>query len=117
MLDRKNSVNLKNPRAEAKRSTGDIRFDCPTVGCQLESDTSVFVQLHGKPGGTLEECRLLLKNEKNNRLPLAGAANGSEICVKGPSGDIALLVISTKSTAMPDIAFLQGDLTIWRGAA
>lgn len=117
MLDRKNSVNLKNPRAEAKRSTGDIRFDCPTVGCQLESDTSVFVQLHGKPGGTLEECRLLLKNEKNNRLPLAGAANGSEICVKGPSGDIALLVISTKSTAMPEIAFLQADLTIWRGAA
>ncbi|MFD4765422.1 serine/threonine-protein kinase [Streptomyces niveus] len=117
MLDRKNSMNLEDPHAEAKRSAGDIRFDCPTVGCQLESDTSVFAQLHRKPGGTLEDCRLLLKGGKTNRLPLAGAANGSEICVKGPAGDIGLLVISTKSTAMPDIAFLQGDLTIWRGAA
>ncbi|TFI25578.1 serine/threonine-protein kinase [Streptomyces sp. 4R-3d] len=117
MLDRKNSMNLEDPHADAKRGAGDIRFDCPTVGCQLESDTSVFVQLHRKPGGTLEDCRLLLKNAKDNSLPLAGAANGSEICVKGPSGDIGLLVISTKSTAMPDIAFLQGDLTIWRDAA
>ncbi|MCI3223790.1 serine/threonine-protein kinase [Streptomyces sp. NP-1717] len=117
MLDRKNSVNLTDPHAEAKGRTGDIRFGCPTNGCQLESDTHVFLQLYGKPGGTLDECRRLLKHEKNHRLPLAGAANGSEICIKGPSGDIALFVISTKSTAMPDIAFLQGDLTIWRGAA
>ncbi|TXL91810.1 serine/threonine-protein kinase [Streptomyces sp. IB2014 016-6] len=117
MLDAKNSVNLKNPDAEAKGRTGDIRFGCPSIGCQLESDTSVFLQLYGKPGGTLDECRRLLKHGKNHRLPLAGAANGSEICIKGPSGDIALFVISTKSTAMPDIAFLQGALTIWRGAA
>ncbi|MDF6043783.1 hypothetical protein LRD69_16920 [Streptomyces sp. JH14] len=47
---------------------------------------------------------------------LAGVPNGSEICIKGPSGDIALFVITTKSTAMPDLGFLQGDLTIWRGA-
>ncbi|MFD5895956.1 serine/threonine-protein kinase [Streptomyces sp. NPDC060366] len=117
MLDAKNSVNLKNPDEEAKGRTGDIRFGCPSVGCELRSDTSVFLQLYGKPGGTLDECRRLLKHGKSHRLPLAGAANGSEICIKGPSGDIALFVISTKSTAMPDIAFLQGALTIWRGAA
>ncbi|WP_405614705.1 serine/threonine-protein kinase [Streptomyces sp. NBC_01508] len=117
MLDPKNSVNLKDPNAEAKGRTGDIRFGCPTIGCRLESDTSVFLQLHGKPGATLEECRRLLKGGKDNRLPLAGAANGSEICIKGPSGDIALFVISTKSTALPEVAFLQGALTVWRGAA
>ncbi|MFC8826629.1 serine/threonine-protein kinase [Streptomyces sp. NPDC057137] len=117
MLDAKNSVNLKDPDTEPKGRTGDIRFACPSIGCQLESDTSVFLQLYGKPGGTLEECRRLLKDEKNHTLPLAGAANGTEICIKGPAGDIALFVISTKSTAMPDIAFLQGALSIWRDAA
>lgn len=117
MLDAKNSVNLKDPEAEAKGRTGDIRFGCEPAGCRLESDTSVFLQLYGKPGGTLDECRRMLKDGKSHRLPLAGAANGSEICIKGPSGDIALFVITTKSTAMPDIAFLQGALTIWRGAA
>ncbi|WP_405796580.1 serine/threonine-protein kinase [Streptomyces sp. NBC_01506] len=117
MLDTKNSVNLKDPDAQVKGRTGDIRFACQSIGCQLESDTSVFLQLYGKPGGTLEECRRLLKEGKNHRLPLAGAANGSEICVKGASGDIGLFVITTKSTAMPDIAFLQGELTIWRDAA
>ncbi|MEU0524614.1 serine/threonine-protein kinase [Streptomyces niveus] len=117
MLDAKNSVNLSDPDTEAKGRTGDIRFGCRSIGCELESDTSVFLQLYGKPGGTLDECRRLLKHGKNHRLPLSGAANGSEICIKGPSGDIALFVISTKSTAMPDIAFLQGALTIWREAA
>ncbi|WP_330278995.1 serine/threonine protein kinase [Streptomyces sp. NBC_00569] len=116
-LDTKNSVSLKDPDAARKNRTGDIRFGCKSAGCELDSDTSVFLQLYGKPGGTLDECRLMLKHEKNHRLPLAGAANGSEICIKNPSGDIALFVIGTKSTAMPDIGFLQGDLTIWRGAA
>ncbi|MEV7400458.1 serine/threonine-protein kinase [Streptomyces sp. NPDC091267] len=117
MLDLGNSVNLKDPDKEAKGRTGDLRLGCRLAGCELESDTSVFVELYGKPGGTVEECRRMLKDEKNHRLPLAGAANGSEVCIKGPAGDIALLVITTKSTAMPDIAFLQGDLAIWRGAA
>ncbi|MEU1364654.1 serine/threonine-protein kinase [Streptomyces sp. NPDC005803] len=117
MLQTKNSVNLKNPDAKVKGRTGDIRFGCRSAGCELESDTSVFVQLYGKPGGTLDECRTLLRHGKSHRLPLAGAANGSEICIKDASGDIALFVIATKSTAMPDIGFLLGDLTIWRGAA
>ncbi|MEU8626174.1 serine/threonine-protein kinase [Streptomyces sp. NPDC048669] len=116
-LDAKNSVNLKDPDAEAKGRTGDIRFGCQSAGCQLESDTSVFVPLYGKLGGTVEECRRLLRHGKNHRVLLAGSANGSEICIKGPTGDIALFVITTKSTAVPEMAFLQGDLTIWRGAA
>ncbi|WP_418346664.1 hypothetical protein [Streptomyces fodineus] len=81
------------------------------------SDTAAFVQVYGKPGdGTLDTCRLLLRAEKRRRLPLAGAANGTEICMQDSSGDIALFVIGTKSTAVPGIAFLQGDLTVWRAS-
>lgn len=117
MLHPENSVNLKDPSEEAKGRTGDIRFGCRSTGCELESDKSVFLPLYGKPGGMLDDCRWLLESAKNHRLPLAGVANGSEICIKGPEGDIALFVVTTKSTALPDSAFLQGDLTIWRGAA
>ncbi|MBW5262503.1 hypothetical protein [Streptomyces poriferorum] len=117
MLQTKNSVNLENPDAKVKGRTGDIRFGCRSAGCELESDTSVFLQLHGKPGGTLDECRRLLRHEKNHRLPLAGAANGSEICIKDASGDLALFVITTKSTAVPEVGFLLGDMTVWRDAA
>ncbi|MFF8594988.1 protein kinase [Streptomyces sp. NPDC015220] len=113
-----NSVNLRNPGAELDNREGDIRFGCKMVGCELESDTAVFLQVYGKPGdGTLDMCRLLLKHHTSHSLPLAGAANGTEICVKDSSGNTGLFVIQTKSTAMPDIAFLQGDLTLWRGAA
>ncbi|MER7483939.1 serine/threonine-protein kinase [Streptomyces sp. NPDC126510] len=96
---------------------GDIRFDCKDVGCAVESDTSVFVQLFGKSGATLDECRLILASADRHRWTLAGAAAGTEICVKHENGDIALLVLQTKSTALPDIAFLQLDMTIWRDAA
>ncbi|WP_159053103.1 hypothetical protein [Streptomyces regalis] len=41
----------------------------------------------------------------------------SEICVKHSSGDIGLIVIQTKSTALPELAFLQLDMTIRRAAA
>ncbi|CAM5703407.1 hypothetical protein SCANM63S_07982 [Streptomyces canarius] len=37
--------------------------------------------------------------------------------MKDDEGNIGLYVIQTKSTAMPDIAFLTGDLTVWRNAA
>lgn len=37
--------------------------------------------------------------------------------MKDAEGNIGLYVIQTKSTAIPDLAFLQGDLTVWRGAA
>ncbi|GGV17911.1 serine/threonine protein kinase [Streptomyces filipinensis] len=117
-LDAKNSVNLRNPDDALKNREGDIRFGCRTAGCELESDTAVFLQVFGKPGdGTLDTCRLMLAHEKNHTLPLAAAANGTEICVKDAGGNIGLFVIQTKSTAMPDIAFLKGELTVWRKAA
>ncbi|MFF7357761.1 serine/threonine-protein kinase [Streptomyces filipinensis] len=117
-LDAKNSVNLRNPDDALKNREGDVRFGCRTAGCELESDTAVFLQVFGKPGdGTLDTCRLMLAHEKNHTLPLAAAANGTEICVKDAEGNIGLFVIRTKSTAMPDIAFLKGELTVWRKAA
>ncbi|MGW3727598.1 serine/threonine-protein kinase, partial [Streptomyces sp. NPDC000851] len=85
--------------------------------CAQESDTSDFALLYTKPGATLDSCRIALSDPEGRRLPLAAAANGSEICIKHSSGDIALLVIQTKSTALPHIAFVTGDMTIWRAAA
>ncbi|MGN9758071.1 protein kinase domain-containing protein [Streptomyces sp. SD31] len=115
-LDATTSLSFKEPVQREDRK-GDIRFDCKDVGCALDSDTSVFVQLFGASGASLDECRLLLNSADRRRWPLAAAANGSEICVKHSSGDIALLVIQTKSTALPELAFLQVDMTVWRDAA
>ncbi|TRV77482.1 serine/threonine protein kinase [Streptomyces sp. 130] len=117
MVDAKHSVNLAEPDKELDGRTGDIRFSCESVGCELKSDTSVFMAMPGKPGATLDECRLFLNHTKSHNLPLATSANGSEICVKNASGDIALYVIATKSTALPELAFVTGDLTVWRNAA
>ncbi|MET9835555.1 serine/threonine-protein kinase [Streptomyces sp. NPDC006385] len=116
MLDAKTSLSFEKPFQRDDRK-GDIRFDCKDAGCALDSDTSVFVQIFGEPGTSLDECRLMLASAKSHRWPLASTANGSEICVKHSSGDIALLVIQTKSTAVPDLAFVQMDMTIWRKAA
>ncbi|MDA5145396.1 serine/threonine-protein kinase [Streptomyces sp. AD681] len=93
---------------------GDIRFDCKDVGCALDSDTSVFTLMYGDPGAGYEECALMTESQKSHRLYLAAAAAGSEICVRHRNGDIALLVVQTKSTAMPDLAFLDADVTVWR---
>ncbi|MGW6519830.1 protein kinase domain-containing protein [Streptomyces sp. NPDC054962] len=114
-LDAKTSLDVKEPvrREDAK---GDIRFACKQDDCALESDTSVLSLVYGDPGGGLDTCRILLTGAKSHRLPLAAAAAGSEICVKHPSGDIALLVIQVKSTALPDIAFVTADMTVWRAA-
>lgn len=111
-----NSVNLDDPAAEVKGRSGDLRFGCRTTGCELESDTSVLQLMYRDPGTTLDDCRWSLQHSKNHSIPLAAAANGSEICVKGPSGDIALFVIGVKSTAIPELGFVQGDLTLWRAA-
>ncbi|MEU8027698.1 serine/threonine-protein kinase [Streptomyces sp. NPDC049099] len=116
-LDAKTSLSLgdKEPAREDRR--GDIRFDCRSIGCELTSDSAVFVQMWGAHGTTLDECRLILGSAKKHSWTLAGAAAGTEFCIKDTEGDIGLYVIQTKSTALPDIAFLQGDLTIWRKAA
>ncbi|WP_405866322.1 serine/threonine-protein kinase [Streptomyces sp. NBC_00005] len=117
-LDEKTSLSFKEP-IQRKDRKGDIRFDCKSIGCALESDTSVILQLFGKPGATLDLCRLMLGGAKSHRLPLAAAASGTEICVKHRNGDIALLVVQVKSTALwdtPGISFLTADMTIWRAA-
>ncbi|WP_406287171.1 serine/threonine-protein kinase [Streptomyces sp. NBC_00209] len=116
-VDAKHSVNLADPGEELDGDTGDIRFSCKSVGCELKSDTSVFMPMDDKPGTTLDECRLFLPHSKIHNLPLANSANGSEICMMNSSGDIALFVIATKSTAIPELAFLLGDMTVWRNAA
>ncbi|MFE9354410.1 serine/threonine-protein kinase [Streptomyces olivaceoviridis] len=117
MVDAKNPISIKDPFGKPKNDKGAIRFGCKTAGCELESDGSVFVQMVGGHGTTLDECRLFLKHATYHRLPLAASAAGTEICIKHPSGDIALFTIQTKSTALPDIGFVSGDLAVWRNAA
>ncbi|WP_280881571.1 hypothetical protein [Streptomyces pseudovenezuelae] len=115
-LDEQNSLSLKEP-VEQENRKGDIRFVCKAIGCALESDTSVIVQLLGKPGGSLDSCRLLLSGAKVHSFSLSAAAAGSEFCVKDSSGDIALLTVQIKSTALwdtPGVSFLMADMTVWR---
>ncbi|WP_330239059.1 serine/threonine-protein kinase [Streptomyces sp. NBC_00525] len=116
MLSAQRSLNLADPDVPLTSGKGEVRFGCGTNGCALMSDASVFAQPSDKPGTTLDDCRQRFTYEKAHRLPTAVVANGSEICIKNPSGDIALFVIATKSTAVPASAFLLGDITVWRGA-
>ncbi|MFE2016989.1 serine/threonine-protein kinase [Streptomyces sp. NPDC059499] len=116
-LDAKNSLSLKSSDPSLTGRKGDIRFGCETDGCELKSDSTVFVQIFGGHGTTLDECRLMLRSADRHTWPLAAAAAGTEICMKDKEGNIGLYVIQTKSTALPDLAFLQGDLTVWRDAA
>ncbi|GAA2385756.1 serine/threonine-protein kinase [Streptomyces glaucosporus] len=115
-LNEKNSLDIKEPGGQRKDRKGDIRFVCGDTSCSLESDTSVIGVSYGKPGASLETCRSVLDGAESHSLPLAVVATGSEICVKHPSGDIALLVVQVKSTALPDsgVSFLMADMTVWR---
>ncbi|MER5989393.1 serine/threonine-protein kinase [Streptomyces viridosporus] len=113
MLNGENSASTRSGNQREDRE-GDIRFDCSQGSCALESDTSVFTLVPGDPGATYETCRLLTSEDDGHRLPLAAVAAGSEICVKNRQGDIALLVVQVKSTALPDIGFLTADMTVWR---
>ncbi|MHC5903923.1 serine/threonine-protein kinase [Streptomyces sp. S6] len=117
-LDEKNSISLREP-VEREDRKGDIRLVCGSVSCSLKSSTSALLLLYGKPGdGTYDTCRLMLAraDTSGTDLPLAAVAGGSEICVKTRSGDVGVLVIQIKSTALPTagISFLQADLTVWR---
>ncbi|KOX01323.1 serine/threonine protein kinase [Streptomyces sp. NRRL B-3648] len=116
-LDAKTSLSLKDKNPGRKDRTGDIRFDCRATGCELKSDSVVFMQMFGAHGTTLDECRLMLRSAHRHSWTLAAAAAGTEFCMKDTEGNIGLYVIQTKSTAMPDIAFLTADLTVWRKAA
>ncbi|MGW7527867.1 serine/threonine-protein kinase [Streptomyces sp. NPDC054783] len=116
-LNAKSSLSLRSKWPAREDRKGDIRFDCRSTGCELTSDSAVFMQMWGAHGVTLDDCRLMLRSDKKHSWTLAGAAAGTEFCMKDTEGDIGLYVIQVKSTAVPDIAFLQGDLTIWRKAA
>ncbi|MEY2232426.1 serine/threonine-protein kinase [Streptomyces sp. BF23-19] len=116
-LDDSNSVGIKEPVERATRS-GDLRLTCDEGNCELQSDTSVIVQLSGKPNGSLESCRAALEGKGTRSQSLSSAAAGSEFCVKHRSGDIALLVLALKSTPwMENLpSFLMADMTVWRAA-
>ncbi|MEU3896264.1 protein kinase [Streptomyces sp. NPDC045251] len=112
-LDAERSVTIRDGKSR-KPSEGDFRFGCAEAGCELESDTSVLLLMYREPGTTYEDCRLITANQENRSVPLAAVAAGSEICVRHRNGDIALLVVQTKSTAVPELAFLRADVTVWR---
>ncbi|TXS27032.1 serine/threonine-protein kinase [Streptomyces sp. gb1(2016)] len=115
-MDAKNSLSLTGTEPSQENRKGDVRFGCGSAGCELKGGHTVFVQIFGGHGTTLDECRLMLDSATKHEWPLAGAAAGTEICMKDDKGNIGLYVIQTKSTALPDLAFLQGDLTVWRNA-
>ncbi|WOX24664.1 serine/threonine-protein kinase [Streptomyces solicathayae] len=110
-----NSMDLTEPIRPMGREDrkGDIRLNCE-YGCMLKSRSSVMTLLDGKQRGTYATCRAALGRSARHDLPLAGAKTGSDICVKLESGDIALLEVKTKSTAVPSLAFVTADLRIWR---
>ncbi|MFF4269610.1 serine/threonine-protein kinase [Streptomyces sp. NPDC001536] len=126
MLTEKNSLYLHDGKRPATREDrkGDVRFTCKSVGCTLQSDDSLIVQyMAEEPGTTLGDCRWILGGAEDEGgeiyqdFPLAAAAAGSEFCVRHPSGDIALLVVQVKNTALwdtPGISSLTADVTVWR---
>ncbi|MFH8239504.1 serine/threonine-protein kinase [Streptomyces sp. G6] len=112
-VDADSSLSLSDGARREDRE-GDIRFDCESVGCALESDTSVFTLIFGPPGATYEMCDLMTRGKRSHRVGLASVSVGMEICVRHRNGDIALLVVQTKSTAVPELAFVNADVTVWR---
>ncbi|WP_030601538.1 protein kinase domain-containing protein [Streptomyces achromogenes] len=110
-------LSIEHPDGKGKDDKGALRLGCRTIGCELDAGDSTIVQMYGAHGTTLEQCRLILKDATKHRWTLTGAAAGSEFCLRHPSGDVALFVLRIKSTALPEAAFLEGDLTVWREAA
>ncbi|MEV5160068.1 protein kinase [Streptomyces sp. NPDC053728] len=114
-LDAESSLSLKSPDPALRNHTGDIRLARTEDACALRGEKTVFMQIFGH-GTTLDGCRLMLRSARKHSWTLAAAAAGSEFCMKDDEGNIGLYVIETKSTALPELAFLMGDLTVWRNA-
>ncbi|MFE1827259.1 serine/threonine-protein kinase [Streptomyces yangpuensis] len=118
VMGKAESVGLKEP-VRRKDRAGDIRLGCAEKECVLESDTSLITQLPAGTPGTLEACRAAVESsgEKSHSLILAPV--GTQFCVKHPSGDIGLLVLTirmtTEMTAGAD-SFVVADMTVWRAA-
>ncbi|MEW2316152.1 serine/threonine-protein kinase [Streptomyces bauhiniae] len=111
-LDASNSLNLGEPAVRKDRK-GDIRFTCGAQDCSLESRSSVLLLRYAKPGATYDSCKFEVQGATSHNLPLAAVAAGSEICAKDRAGNIALLVVQVKSTALPELGFLLVDVTVW----
>ncbi|MFE5624494.1 protein kinase [Streptomyces virginiae] len=120
-LNEQNSISFKEPvQHEDGDRTGDIRMKCGLAsGCVMESDTSVFSMPRKAGTGSLETCREEVEFSKRNELTFHVLAAGSEVCVRHPSGDIALFVIGIKSAPglSKDPSWLRADMTIWRAAS
>ncbi|WP_183067924.1 serine/threonine-protein kinase [Streptomyces sp. gCLA4] len=120
-LNEENSISFNEPvQHEDGDRTGDIRMKCGMArGCMMESDASVFSMPRKAGTGNLETCREQLRFARQNDLTLHVLAAGSEVCVKHPSGDIALFVIGIKSAPglSKDPSWLRADMTIWRAAS
>ncbi len=120
-LNEKNSISFKEPvQHQDGDRTGDIRMKCGLAsGCVMESDASVFSMPRKAGTGSLETCREELEFSKRNELTFHVLAAGSEVCVRHPSGDIALFVIGIKSAPglSKDPSWLRADMTIWRAAS
>ncbi|MGW0784262.1 serine/threonine-protein kinase [Streptomyces sp. NPDC002913] len=114
-VDAKNRLSLENPPS-LKGNKGDIYLSCKEVACALKGEHTVFMQMMGGHGTDLDMCRLMLNSADKHSWTLAAAAAGTEFCMKDDKGNIGLLVIQTKSTSLPELAFVQGDLTVWPNA-
>ncbi|MFC8231226.1 protein kinase [Streptomyces sp. NPDC057287] len=113
-LDAKNSLSLKSAEPALKSRKGDVRLSCASDECRLESEPGVSMRLSGEHGTTLDECRRMLRSGGKRSWALEGAPAKAEFCLKDDEDDIGLYVIQTQSTILPELAFLQGDLTVWR---
>ncbi|MEU6847519.1 serine/threonine-protein kinase [Streptomyces sp. NPDC046716] len=115
-LDAKNSLSFDAPYQRKDRK-GEIRFSCKQAGCELTSETAVFMQIFDKPDADREMCDLMTKTstgKKSHTWPLAASAVGTQFCVRSGDGRLASMVVDVKSTAMPDIAFLNVDMAYWK---
>ncbi|MFE5676014.1 serine/threonine-protein kinase [Streptomyces erythrochromogenes] len=120
-LNEKNSISIKEPvqHDDGDRS-GDIRMECGLAsGCTMKSDAVVFSMPEKAGTGSLETCREKLDFARQNKLTLHVMAAGSEVCMKHPSGDIALFVIGIKSAPglSKDPSWIRADMTVWRAAS
>ncbi|MFE7097024.1 serine/threonine-protein kinase [Streptomyces erythrochromogenes] len=120
-LNEENSISIKEPvqHDDGDRS-GDIRMECGLAsGCTMKSDAVVFSMPEKAGTGNLETCREKLAFARQNKLTLHVMAAGSEVCMKHPSGDIALFVIGIKSAPglSKDPSWIRADMTVWRAAS
>ncbi|MER7735219.1 serine/threonine-protein kinase [Streptomyces erythrochromogenes] len=120
-LNEENSISIKEPvQHDDGDRTGDIRMECGLAsGCTMKSDAVVFSMPEKAGTGNLETCREKLAFARQNKLTLHVMAAGSEVCMKHPSGDIALFVIGIKSAPglSKDPSWIRTDMTVWRAAS